>query len=86
MLFIQEAEQIWLSKFGHMNLPCDDSGHKALVSKVAWVNGYVFAKIDLSLALDREIQQLIEKEKLHGVYDIEFNSGCLHGKRSRISA
>ncbi|OOW07595.1 hypothetical protein MF4642_16675 [Acinetobacter sp. MF4642] len=86
MLFIQEAERIWLSKFGHMNLPCDDSGHKALVSKVAWVNGYVFAKIDLSLALDREIQQLIEKEKLHGIYDIEFNNGCLHGKRSRISA
>ena len=54
MLFIQEAEQIWLSKFGHMNLPCDDSGHKALVSKVAWVNGYVFAKIDLSLALETQ--------------------------------
>jgi hypothetical protein len=83
MLFIQEAEQIWLSKFGHMNLPCDDSGHKALVSKVAWVNGYVFAKIDLSLALDREIQQLIEKSYM--VF-MTLNSIMVAWKRSRISA
>jgi len=81
MLYIQEAQRLWDQEFGHMVAMFDDK--KSTVSRVAWVNGYVYGKIDLMLTLEEELKQLIKDQKLYGVYDIEFQNGYLHGVSSK---
>jgi hypothetical protein len=81
MQYLDEAEKAWNTEFGHIKFNFDED--KNLVSKTAWINGYVYGKTDLLLTLDKELQDLIENKKLHGIYKIEFCNGQLHGEKSR---